>query len=83
MEWIKIKDQMPDEGQTIVVLFENKAYVNGELHEKTLNPCLGKHYKDNGWLESKTNEYDDIKVITKAIAWIPLPDYRYINNNEQ
>lgn len=83
MEWIKLKDQMPKEGQEIVVLFEYKGYDGNELLETDIRPCIGKYYKDDDWLDGTTTEVHGLKVESKAISWIPIPKYDHLNNNNQ
>lgn len=75
-EWINVKDKLPEEGQTIVAVFQLKGYSNGALKLQENNINVGNYFKNGDWFKEEKFGIGREYVISRPIFWLPVPNYK-------
>jgi hypothetical protein len=69
MEWIKVQDRLPQEGQKVICLGSHwNSY--GSAPEAEFTAFLSKFHAGKGW--------DPLGYRTIVVGWMPLPEHQHL-----
>ena len=68
MDWVSVKDRLPEKGNDVLIYTFGKVYVGDYLHVKVRDCAVG------WWTNTADVPKRYIKYQDKVTHWMPLPD---------